>query len=280
MSQKVITIDGTFKSYDDKTIYWKKYQAIGEERASLLFIHGVLDHSGIYDYLGDDLTSQGLTLYSFDIRGFGRSGGKRGHVDSHWDWVNDLSVFLNDVVKSQLESPLFLLSVSMGSIIAINHLRGKPEGIEGAVLSEMGMEFSPIVKASSGLARFVSSFLPGFSIKAFMIPPLLTPSEEPKSKSYFDPYMDNTMTAKLGWEMDKAFKESLNRVKELRLPVLYQYGSKDRVFSKHKDFFNLIGSTDKTIIEYKGYHHDIYKESKSKRERVVKDLTRWIENHI
>jgi alpha-beta hydrolase superfamily lysophospholipase len=280
MNQKPIITEGTFKSYDDIRIYWKKYKPIAGEQASVLFIHGVLDHSGIYDYLGEELTSKGITVYALDIRGFGRSGGKRGHVEDHQDWVNDLSIFHNDVVKSQLESPLFLLTVSMGSIIAINYLNDNPHGISGIILSEMGRKYSPFVEASSRLAGFVSSFLPMLHVKTSLIPPILTPADEPKSKSFFDPYMDNIITAKLGFEMHKAFNLSLYRVKGINLPLLYQYGSKDMVFSKHKELFDTIGSKDKTTIEYKGYKHDIYKEKKEKRRAVIQDLTSWIQKHI
>jgi alpha-beta hydrolase superfamily lysophospholipase len=280
MNQKTIITDGTFKSYDDINIYWKKYKASADEKASVLFIHGVLDHSGIYDYLGEELTNEGISVYALDIRGFGRSEGNRGHVEDHQDWVNDLSVFHNDIVKPQQESPLFLLTVSMGSIIAINYLNENPHGISGIILSEMGMKYSPFVEVSSRLAGFVSSFLPMLRVKTALIPPILTPADEPKSKSFFDPYMDNIITAKLGSEMYKAFKYSLDKVKEINLPILYQYGSKDMVFSKHKELFDMIGSKDKTIIEYKGYKHDIYKEKKEKRRVVIKDLTGWVNRQI
>ena len=47
---------------------------------SCCFMHGLGAHSGWFIDMGNSLNEQGLTVYAIDHRGFGRSGGFRGHM--------------------------------------------------------------------------------------------------------------------------------------------------------------------------------------------------------
>ena len=49
--------------------------------ASVLLVHGLGEHSGRYEHVGDQLAGAGLDATAYDQRGNGGSGGRRGHVD-------------------------------------------------------------------------------------------------------------------------------------------------------------------------------------------------------
>ncbi len=53
----------------------------GPPWASVLLVHGLGEHSGRYEHVGDQLTGAGLDVTAYDHRGMGGSGGRRGDVD-------------------------------------------------------------------------------------------------------------------------------------------------------------------------------------------------------
>src|SRR5437660_8831797 len=50
----------------------------GPPWGSVLLVHGLGEHSGRYEYVGDQLTAAGLEVTAYDHRGMGGSGGRRG----------------------------------------------------------------------------------------------------------------------------------------------------------------------------------------------------------
>ena len=50
----------------------------GTPWASVLLVHGLGEHSGRYEHVGDQLTGAGLDVTAYDHRGMGGSGGRRG----------------------------------------------------------------------------------------------------------------------------------------------------------------------------------------------------------
>ncbi len=72
-------IEETFqiRSFDGTMLHGKK-DLVTSSRAVILIVHGVAEHLGRYDYLTDKLNSFGYTVYRYDQRGHGKSGGERG----------------------------------------------------------------------------------------------------------------------------------------------------------------------------------------------------------
>ena len=60
----------------------------GRPWASVLLVHGLGEHSGRYEHVGDQMTAAGLDVHAYDHRGNGGSGGRRGHVD-RWEQYHD-----------------------------------------------------------------------------------------------------------------------------------------------------------------------------------------------
>src|SRR6266700_7709796 len=67
---------------------------------SVLFIlHGLGGHSGWYLDLASSLAQQGITIYTMDHRGFGRSGGLPGHIDRYQTYIGDVAFLLREIRK-------------------------------------------------------------------------------------------------------------------------------------------------------------------------------------
>src|SRR5438876_8745643 len=64
--------DGTLLVYD-------MYEA-DTPRAAVLVLHGWGDHAGRWRDVGERLRAAGYSSYLLELRGHGRSGGRRGHL--------------------------------------------------------------------------------------------------------------------------------------------------------------------------------------------------------
>ena len=63
---------------------------------SVLLVHGLGEHSGRYEHVGDQLTGAGLEVAAYDHRGMGGSGGRRGDVERWSQYHDDLGERLAD----------------------------------------------------------------------------------------------------------------------------------------------------------------------------------------
>ena len=56
--------------------------------ASVLIVHGLGEHSGRYEHVGEHLAAAGLAAHAYDHRGNGASGGRPGDID-RWSRYHD-----------------------------------------------------------------------------------------------------------------------------------------------------------------------------------------------
>jgi alpha-beta hydrolase superfamily lysophospholipase len=59
-------------------------------RSVALIVHGYAEHCGRYREVAHVLHATGCAVLAFDLRGHGRSTGKRGHVGSFREYRDDL----------------------------------------------------------------------------------------------------------------------------------------------------------------------------------------------
>jgi lysophospholipase len=86
-----------------------------------------------------ELNTRGFDAFSLDWRGQGLSDRMlrdrtRGYVRTFADYVADLELFLDKIVKPSTRGPLILMAHSMGGTIVLHYLREHHRAIERAVL--------------------------------------------------------------------------------------------------------------------------------------------------
>jgi alpha-beta hydrolase superfamily lysophospholipase len=102
----------------------------GPPWAHVLLVHGLGEHSGRYEHVGDQLTAAGLDVTAYDHRGMGGSGGRRGDVVTWSQYHDDLAARLQDVRATAQGRPAVLYGHSLGGLIVAGYLltdRPKPD---------------------------------------------------------------------------------------------------------------------------------------------------------
>lgn len=158
----------TFKlTSSDGTSLFARHWAAKDGFATLALVHGFGEHSGRYTDMATHLNDRGIDVVAIDLRGHGRSDGKRGVIRSYDDFRADLAALLERArqIHGQRSGPLILYGHSMGGGVVLDHgLRPNP-GVSGIIAS------APLVAPAdpvSGVLRLIVTALSKILPKAAM----------------------------------------------------------------------------------------------------------------
>eukprot|EP00882_Tetradesmus_deserticola_P005694 GHRQ01005995.1.p1 GENE.GHRQ01005995.1~~GHRQ01005995.1.p1 ORF type:complete len:263 (+),score=86.57 GHRQ01005995.1:298-1086(+) len=138
--------------------------------ATLLWHHGVCEHSGRYAPVFKHLADAGVAVYTYDAHGHGRSEPKephnRGLITNHTHLVDDLYAFVA-VVEERTGGRLpaastFLGGQSMGGlVVALACLRCQERWAGLIVFSgAMGVVWTPVLRAQAAVGNLLSGLIP------------------------------------------------------------------------------------------------------------------------
>ncbi len=268
---------GPFPSRDGTRLYGEWHHPSGTPRGVALVLHGYADHGGRYVEVSQKLAGLGLAALAIDYRGHGRADGRRGHVDSFVEYLDDLDAALARARAAVPSGPLLLVTHSHGGLVALRALCDprRPPRIDGVVLSSpfLGIQAPPQLKVLAG--RVASRFLPALSMPNGLSVDDLTHDEEIKRVSRGDKLRHDVATARWFTEATAAQEFVLHNVHQLAVPSLWLVAEADPIVSVEatRRVYDRAGG-DKTIKLYAGYFHEIFNEVG--RATVFSDLTQWI----
>ncbi|HCX00957.1 MAG TPA: alpha/beta hydrolase, partial [Syntrophaceae bacterium] len=272
------TQSGNFTAQDGTSIYWKGWTPDKAPKAVVHVIHGYAEHIDRYGNVVGELLPAGYAVFGTDHRGHGKSEGKRGHVKSFQEFIDDEKQFWHNIIQTKFPGiPYFVLGHSMGSLIAMNYVEQNAVGMKGLILSGTGsLPGKDIPKILLTIIKILSKILPAVHVKS-PLPPEFISRDMDVVKAYIeDPLVYNVITPRLAYEMNRYVVIGAQNSGKIKIPVLIQLGSRDTAFSGQRELFEMIGSTDKTFKLYEGLKHEVYNELAADRAKVLADLKNWL----
>ncbi len=220
--------EGVAPGAQGTSLHWRIWEAPEPEMA-LLVIHGLGEHSGRYTWVGETLSSRGVTVFSFDLRGHGLSGGPRGDVEAFPRFVEDL-VAMEGVLEGEIKPglPWFLLGHSLGGLIGLRRILTLREPYAGAVLSAPWMATALpdwVCRLGAGLGLI----FPWLPVPSGLGAERLTRDSEMAAAWREDPLIHKRITARLFREANRTQEEVRRGSGRLTLPLLFLIPSEDRV---------------------------------------------------
>jgi len=251
-------------------------------RARVMLIHGIGDHvDGVpYATAAAALAARGFSVRRLELRGHGRSGGDRAHVNTWSDFRDDLGRFVDLAVAERPALPLFLAGVSMGGLIVTNYAAHRPEGLRGVIA------LAPALGDTGG-SRFLLALLPVLSRVAPRLPinPKLELSKLTRDpdlqRAYLaDPLYQTRVTPRLAAELLKAVADTRAREGEFSVPLLVLHGTADTLTSPaaSAEFVERAGVGDKLHRRYEGAYHNLFVETN--REEIYDDMAAWMNARV
>jgi acylglycerol lipase len=265
-----------FEGVDDLQLY-EQWWRPASPQAGLIIVHGLAEHSTRHTAFATSLASQGVAVYTFDLRGHGHSDGDRAYVQSFRDYLSDLAIFLSLVQDREPDLPLFLLGHSFGGAIATLFVIRYQPYLHGLLLSspaiKPGSSIPQLLVRFSGLLGRLAPKLPTIKFEASAI------SRDPQVvKAYEqDPLVfKGGILARTGSETNRAINEIQSRMEEITLPLLILHGTADRITEVEgsQQLYARAESKDKQLKLYEGLYHEILNEPE--KEQVQADIFAWL----
>ena len=276
---------GEMRMSDSTAIFYRAWLHPDAQRPVLLIMHGLGAHSGWFIDMGNSLNEQGLTVYAIDHRGFGRSGGMRGHAAQAQTPVRDAEAALAEIRRRHPDAPVSLLGHSLGAIFAL-HMAADDSAaaqprLAGIILINPGIAVTWKVP----LGRQVGMALGGLSgsTRQWSLAPgheLMTTNAEAKRMLDADNYWQRTQSAAFIYQVALRLRTAaMQRAPSVRTPALVIQCEGDRsvVLAASKRCYDRLGSADKTWKMYPGFGHDF--EFEPDRARLDADVAAWVMGH-
>jgi len=271
--------ESSFKGVGGLNIFTRSWLPAERPRAVVILVHGFNAHSGYYSWVAEQFVSKGLAAYALDLRGRGKSEGERFYVEKFEDWVNDLQTFVKIAKSEQPGKLVFMLGHSAGGVVTCVYALEHQSEINGLICENFAHEV-PAPDFALAVLKGLSHVAPhAHSIKLqnehF--------SRDPKVVEAMnnDPLIANeAQPIETMAEMVRADERLKKEFPLITLPVLILHGSADKVTkpSGSRRFYEMAGSTDKTLKIYEGHYHDLLNDIG--KEEVLSDIQHWIDDRI
>lgn len=258
----------------DGEVQLRRRWQVEEPKAAVLLVHGIGEHSGRYEQVGQFFGAQGYDVAAFDNRGFGRSGGRRGHVDSFGQYLDDIEDRLAE--RRSLAVPVVLLGHSLGGLMVANYLIGSRPQPDLAVLS------SPALAAEVPLWQKVAAPALGR-----IAPKLFVPSEidgvglsrdVAVQEAYTaDPLLVAGATAGMGHQVFTAMKQTNANLSRLSIPTYVLHGEEDPIVPQQasRPLQDLDGVTYRS---WPGLRHECMNEPEQ--DEVMGEIDEWLKDQL
>ena len=270
-------------SWQDATgtsIHTQDWETDGRPRAVVAVVHGLGDHIARYAEVGETLTRAGFTLMGFDLRGHGRSGGRRGHTPSYETFLQDVDEQLGRIRAKHPRAPIFLYGHSMGGGIVLNYaLRRRPK-LKGIIATSPWLRRAartPPLKEA--LARFLEPILPTYTENWGVTAQQL--SRDPSAiRSYEgDDLAHGLVTVSTYRGCLVAGEWALAHASEFSLPLLLMHGTADpnTSWEASREFAESAGRKCRLRL-WDGAYHELHHETM--RKQVLGLMVRWMNGRL
>jgi len=221
--------EGVVASADGTKLAYRAWPKAGAT-ISFAVMHGLGEHSRRYERFAMGMARHGFATFAVDLRGHGKSEGRRGHVDSWNQWTEDVAAFVAHVE-----------GLAGGEVVPVGHSFGGA-ALLSTVLAGMLPQTRRFVVSSPALK--LKAAVPGWKIAlgkatAAVLPRLTLDNEvDPKTLSKIpevveayrtDPLVHGKISSRLYAEWGSACKRILDGAGEIKVPFLIVAGTDDRL---------------------------------------------------
>lgn len=224
-----------------------------DARAALVVVHDFNSHAGYYERFALYLAERGVVVHALDLRGHGKSAGRRLDVGDFSQYLDDIGALMNSDRVRQPVLPLFMLGHGTGGVAVSLYALVRQPDLAGLICASIALD----LPASATLFGWVRALA--------LIAPRLPVQGAPA----------RTVAALI--RARDRLRSSLTR---LSLPLLVLHGSADTVTlpSGSEHMHECSVSSDKTLQIFEDYYHDLINDQGH--EQVVERILQWMEERL
>jgi alpha-beta hydrolase superfamily lysophospholipase len=279
-ASKLTVKETTWESKDHTSFYVAEWRP-AEARAAVLLVHGLGEHCRRYDHVAEIFNAAGIAMLGFDMRGHGRTSGKRGHIPSMEHSMGDIDHFLGEVKTRFAGLPQFTYGHSMGGMQVLNHAITRSPDVSGVISTSPGLEpGTPVAPIKLFLANLLYSIVPEMTLDNGL--DITNLAHDPAvAKAYHnDPLTTPLVSARLGLDLINTGRWVKEHGEDFNLPLLLMHGTGDHIASLEatRKFASRVPRNLITYKEWEGLYHETHNEAQ--RAEVIGTMVNWIQTRL
>lgn len=264
----VLAPDGTALTYEASEV--------PDPRGALLVLPGWADHAGRYEAVAERMRAACIAMYTLDLRGHGRSAGRRAHLTRFSQLLGDLQAFRR-AVRQRTGAPQVLLGHDFGALVVLRYLETQPpDAPAGAVIE------SPLLGLATPLPVWK---LVATSVCADLWPTAMFPFDRDADHWSRDPAVNaayaqdglvvDGFTAGAWRETQWAQRAIVADGQRIECPLLFLLGGEDRIADAH--MARAFAERLPAPVDVR-WHPEMYHDllSDPQRERVLSDVLMFL----
>jgi acylglycerol lipase len=262
-------------------IVYDVWEPESDPRGVVVLCHGYAEHARRYDHVAQRFGDAGLVVYAIDLRGHGRSGGKRVYLRDISEYTEDFHTLVGIAAAEYPELKRVVLGHSMGGGVVFAYGVEHPDDYAAMVLS------GPAVDAQDGvspvmmvLANTLGRIVPGLPVENL---PADAVSRDPEVVAAYenDPLVHHgRLPAGIAKALIAVGETMPQRAAAITAPLLVVHGEEDKLIpvkgSRH--LMECVGSKDKELKVYPKLYHEVFNEPEQA--EVLDDVVSWIEARL
>lgn len=263
---------------DGLKLYAAEWPTSGSPIGVVCLVHGMGEHHGRQAAIVQPLNEAGFTVFVYDQRGHGRSGGKRGHSPSITHLTRDLDAVLAEARRRYASLPIFLYGHSMGGNVAVNYALRHEAELAGLVLTSpwLRLSFQP-PKWKVTMGRAIGRFWPTFTQRAGLASGALYRPGHPNPAPSKDEWSHGDITAAMFVAMTDSGEWAIREAQRLRIPLLLAHGTADRItsFDASRELFSHANQAISTFMPVEGGYHELYHDTDGI--KTMEQIASWLQ---
>lgn len=267
----------TLTTSDNLQLNGASFSPPGEIKAVIVLIHGMGEHFGRYKHVVDFFISIGYAVIGMDYRGHGISQGKRGHIPSYQQLMDDTELLLKKAGELFNGLPLIMYGHSLGGNIAANYVLRRHPALKGLIITApyFKLAFNPPVWKVA-LSKIMSKILPALTLPTELELAALSKDQSVVDAYRNDPLVHDKISATFFINVHPAGLYPIEHAGELKTKTLAMHGLADRITSCHGTI--AFAQKNPQMIEPKlwdGLYHEIHNEKE--KQQVFDHIAGWLE---
>ena len=266
-------------SPDGLQLHGHRWDPDTETKAVVCLLHGLGEHCGRYGHVAEAFNQAGYALMACDLRGHGRSGGKRGHAPSYTVLMDDIFQLLEAARNRYPDVPVFLYGHSLGGNLVIHYaLRRRPK-LTGIIAT------SPLFRTAAKppawkmrLLKTAYNLLPTLPVSNGLDISALSRDEKVVQAYSADSLAHDRVSARLAIDMLRNGEWNMMHAADLPCPLLLMHGKADRITSAWASReFALRADAACTLKIWDGLFHELHNEPEQ--DQVLAYVLDWLKRY-
>lgn len=262
-------------------IVYDVWTPTAEPTGVVILCHGYAEHARRYDHVAERFADVGLITYALDLRGHGRSGGKRVYLRNISEYATDFHHLVGIATAAHPGLKRVVLGHSMGGGVVFTYGVEHPDDYAAMVLSGPAVyaqdAVSPVMTV---VAKVLGTILPGLPVEQL---PAEAVSRDPEVVAAYqaDPLVyQGKLPAGIAKALIGIGETMPQRAAALTAPLLIVHGGQDKLIpvGGSRRLLECVGSTDANLKVYPELYHEVFNEPE--RAVVLDDVVSWIEVHL